>query len=148
MRRQASPRAKDRQRTVFVRRRGRNHSLATAKNVLSGSNVPCPWSNGKSPARYALVEVVNLHDETSSLRQSTGYSSTWTPRMYWKTLSFLSGKTRRPSGQYVEYICEAGSGLRDFQSPVHLSTGSCRSFWTTMCAALADGLTISTESRC
>jgi hypothetical protein len=50
-----------------------NHSLATAKETYELRKKRIPAEQWDSiPARYALVELVNLHDDALQFERSTG----------------------------------------------------------------------------
>lgn len=62
-----------------------NHSLATAKQCYENLKKVTPedqWAD--LPARYALVEVVNNHDDALQFERSTVSSSAWSPNRCWR----------------------------------------------------------------
>ena len=91
-----------------------NHSLATAKACYERQKslaAPEEWEN--LPARYALVELVNLHDASLEFEPIHRWSSGWTPRPCWPTCwPFTPGAFQGAGeeGHILRYVHAGGVG--------------------------------------
>ena len=107
-----------------------NHSLASAKESyeLRKQSIPeSAWAT--DPARWALVEVVNLHDASLAFEPIHRVVFDIDPEDLLRELGAfyrLSGSTE---GQTIEYISAAGSGRVTIENPrSNLAVGSLQIF--------------------
>ena len=100
-----------------------NHSLATAKTCWENLKPSLGAEDLEShPARFALIELVNLHDEALGFepihRVVFGVDSE-------KFLAYLKEHCNNGDGQSFEYVCKSGSGTLTLANPTsNLAVGS------------------------
>ena len=107
-----------------------NHSLATAKTIYEGLKSELGEEALSHPARYALIEVVNIHDEAMKFepiyRVVFGVDSNDLICELEKYLSSLCGDA--PS-QRIEYLCADRSGVLIANTPCRqLTVGTLQDF--------------------
>ena len=107
-----------------------NHSLATAKTIYEGLKSELGDEALKHPARYALIEVVNIHDEAMKFepiyRVVFGVDSNDLISELEKYLSSLSGDA--PS-QRIDYLCADRVGTLIASTPCRqLTVGTLQDF--------------------
>lgn len=107
-----------------------NHSLATAKASYEEVKAALGTEAENHPARYALVEIVNLHDEVLRFEPIYRVMFNVSPVAVLEALreyaSNLDG-TERP--QKVEYIHAGGEGSLVFRHPMQqLTVGTLQTF--------------------
>jgi uncharacterized protein (DUF1015 family) len=107
-----------------------NHSLATAKTIYEGLKSELGDEALKHPARYALIEVVNIHDEAMKFepiyRVVFGVDSNDLISELEKYLSSLSGDA--PS-QRIDYLCADRIGTLIASTPCRqLTVGTLQDF--------------------
>ena len=107
-----------------------NHSLASAKAAYEEIKERLGEAAQDHPARYALVEIVNLHDEALAFepiyRVMFGVSPAAVLEALREYASNLDGKERP---QKVEYIHAGGEGSLVFRYPTQqLTVGTLQSF--------------------
>ena len=107
-----------------------NHSLATAKTIYENLKASIGDAALTHPARYALIEVVNIHDEAMKFepiyRVAFDVNPTDLISELDKYLSTLSGDA---DAQEIEYICSDKSGTLTAEHPVRqLTVGTLQDF--------------------
>ena len=107
-----------------------NHSLATAKTIYEGLKESLGEEALTHPARYALIEIVNIHDEAMKFEPIYRVVFNVDPddliRELEKYLSALSGDA---PAQKIEYICSNASGVLTAEHPVRqLTVGTLQDF--------------------
>ena len=107
-----------------------NHSLATAKTIYENLKSSIGDAALSHPARYALIEVVNIHDEAMKFepiyRVAFDVNPTDLISELDKYLSTLSGDA---DAQEIEYICSDKSGTLTAEHPVRqLTVGTLQDF--------------------
>lgn len=107
-----------------------NHSLATAKTIYESLKASIGDAALTHPARYALIEVVNIHDEAMKFepiyRVAFDVDPTDIINELDKYLSALSGDA---TAQTIKYICSDKSGTLTAEHPVkQLTVGTLQDF--------------------
>ena len=107
-----------------------NHSLATAKTIYEGLKKSIGDEALTHPARYALIEVVNIHDEAMKFepiyRVAFDVDADNLINELDKHLASLSGDA---PAQEIEYICADKSGTLVAEHPVkQLTVGTLQDF--------------------
>ena len=107
-----------------------NHSLATAKTIYESLKADLGDAALDHPARYALIEVVNIHDEAMKFEPIYRVAFDVNPAdlvsELKKHLDSLSGDA---SSQTIEYICSDNSGVLTAEHPVkQLTVGTLQDF--------------------
>ena len=97
-----------------------NHSLATAKTIYEELKATLgAEAAAEHPARYALVEIVNIHDK--SMKFEPIYRVVFnvdTDDVISKLNAYLSSLSGRVDAQTIEYICAKGNGTLTANTPV------------------------------
>ena len=107
-----------------------NHSLATAKTIYENLKETMGDAALSHPARYALVEVVNIHDEAMKFepiyRVVFGVDSS---DLITKLKEYANSLSGTASAQKIEYICNDSKGEILVESPVRqLTVGTLQDF--------------------
>ena len=107
-----------------------NHSLATAKTIYENLKADIGEAALTHPARFALIEVVNIHDEAMKFepiyRVAFDVDSNELITELEKYLDSLSGDA---PAQTIEYICSNKSGTLTAKHPVkQLTVGTLQDF--------------------
>ncbi|MCI8350849.1 MAG: DUF1015 domain-containing protein [Oscillospiraceae bacterium] len=108
-----------------------NHSLATAKTCYERLKRELGEENAKAhPARYALVELVNIHDESLHFEPIHRVYFDTEPE---KLLAALGERYRLgapgEAGQCIRYVTQKGEGAVVILNPSsHLAVGSLQNF--------------------
>ena len=107
-----------------------NHSLATAKTIYENLKADIGEAALTHPARFALIEVVNIHDEAMKFepiyRVAFDVDSNELITELEKYLDSLSGDA---PAQTIEYICSNKSGTLTAKHPVkQLNVGTLQDF--------------------
>jgi len=107
-----------------------NHSLATAKECWEHVKKTLP-AGAQHPARYALVELVNIHDKSLNFepihRVVFGVDPDKLVNAFLKY--YPSAKIGEGDGQKIEYISETGSGFLTVEKPDSgLAVGTLQNF--------------------
>lgn len=108
-----------------------NHSLATAKACWERVKKTLPKGQTEHPARYALVELVNIHD--SSLKFEPIHRVVFNVDPKKLIDAFLrfypSAKLGEGEGQRIEYVSAAGRGVLTVEKPDSgLAVGTLQNF--------------------
>ena len=107
-----------------------NHSLASAKAAYEEIKAKLGKKAENHPARYALVEIVNLHDDSLKFqpiyRVMFGVNPDEVTEALSKYAAALSGEAE---SQRVEYVTKRGSGMIEIDKPVQqLTVGTLQDF--------------------
>ena len=107
-----------------------NHSLATAKTIYENLKVSIGDEALTHPARYALIEVVNIHDEAMKFEPIYRVAFDVDPKdlisELKKHLNSLSGDA---DAQSIEYICTDDCGTIIAEHPIkQLTVGTLQDF--------------------
>lgn len=107
-----------------------NHSLATAKTIYEGLKESLGEAALTHPARYALIEVVNVHDDAMKFepiyRVAFGVDSNDLITSLEEYLGKLSGDA---PAQTIDYYCASKSGTLTVAHPVRqLTVGTLQDF--------------------
>lgn len=108
-----------------------NHSLATAKECWERVKKTLPSAGTYHPARYALVELVNIHDKSLGFEPIHRVVFGVEPqKMIDAFLSYYkSAKLGEGAGQRIEYISAAGRGVLTVEKPDSgLAVGTLQNF--------------------
>ncbi len=108
-----------------------NHSLATAKACYEKLKQTLPekeWK--KSPARYALVEIVNLHDDSLRFEPIHRVIFGVNPKHFLRTLSeYFDVTTASDDGQRFKYVTGDNMGEISILNPTsNLCVGTLQAF--------------------
>ena len=108
-----------------------NHSLATAKACYEKLKQTLPereWK--KSPARYALVEIVNLHDDSLRFEPIHRVVFGINPNHFLRTLSeYFEVSTASDDGQRFKYVTGDNMGEISILNPTsNLCVGTLQTF--------------------
>lgn len=108
-----------------------NHSLATAKECWEQVKKTLPDGVTQHPARYALVELVNIHDNSLNFepihRVVFGVDTEKIINSFLKY--YPSAKLGEGKGQRIEYVCASGSGVLTVENPDSgLAVGTLQNF--------------------
>lgn len=109
-----------------------NHSLATAKECYSRIKATLPPEQAKNhPARYALVELVNLHDSSLEFEPIHRVVFDVDPEKLLKAFfeAFPNARKGEGPGHRVEYLCASASGVITCEYPKsNLAVGMLQAF--------------------
>lgn len=108
-----------------------NHSLASAKAAYEEVKAVLGEENAKThPARYALVEIVNLHDEAIDFEPIYRVMFNVSPAAVLEALREYAGNLDgNEYPQRVEYVHAGGEGSLVFRHPLQqLTVGTLQSF--------------------
>ena len=100
-----------------------NHSLATAKTIYEELKSKLGEEAADHPARYALVEIVNIHDE--SMKFEPIYRVLFnvdTEDVINKLNTYLSSLVGSSDAQVIEYVSATKSGILTANTPVKTLT--------------------------
>ena len=96
-----------------------NHSLATAKTIYEEIKSSIGLDAESHPARYALVEIVNIHDEAMKFEPIYRVMFGVEPEDVIEKLSaYLSSLSGEADMQTIEYISKAKIGVLKAHNPV------------------------------
>jgi Uncharacterized conserved protein len=107
-----------------------NHSLATAKECWERVKKTLP-AGQTHPARYALVELVNIHDRSLSFEPIHRVAFDVDPeKLIEAFLAFYpSARRGEGEGQRIEYVSAAGRGVLTVEKPESgLAVGTLQNF--------------------
>ena len=107
-----------------------NHSLATAKTIYENLKSSIGDAALSHPARYALIEVVNIHDEAMKFEPIYRVAFDVDPSDLISELDkYLSTLSGDADAQEIEYICSDKSGTLTAEHPVRqLTVGTLQDF--------------------
>lgn len=111
-----------------------NHSLATAKTIYEEIKARMGTDYARNhPARYALAEVVNIHDEALKFEPIYRVIFNVEPDELLQKLSdYLSNLSGNSSEQIIEYLCVNGTGKLTAHHPEkQLTVGTLQDFLDT-----------------
>lgn len=114
-----------------------NHSLATAKTIYENLKSSIGDAALSHPARYALIEVVNIHDEAMKFEPIYRVAFDVDPSDLISELDkYLSSLSGDAAAQEIEYICSDKSGTLTANHPVRqLTVGTLQDFLDTYVAS-------------
>ncbi len=114
-----------------------NHSLATAKTIYENLKNSIGDAALTHPARYALIEVVNIHDEAMKFEPIYRVAFDVDPDDLLEELKkYLSSLSGDASAQTIEYICSDKSGTLTAEHPIRqLTVGTLQDFLDTYIAS-------------
>lgn len=107
-----------------------NHSLASAKAAYEEVKEALGEAAADHPARYALVEIVNLHDEALSFEPIYRVMFGVSPAAVLEALREYAGNLEgKEKPQTVDYVHAGGDGSVVFRRPVQqLTVGTLQAF--------------------
>ena len=107
-----------------------NHSLATAKTIYENLKSELGDKALDSPARYALIEVVNIHDEAMKFEPIYRVAFNVDPDELLSELTkYLDTLDGSAEEQKIEYFCKNASGTLIAKTPVRqLTVGTLQDF--------------------
>jgi hypothetical protein len=107
-----------------------NHSLATAKTIYENLKAELGDKALDSPARYALIEVVNIHDEAMKFEPIYRVAFNVDPDELLSELTkYLDTLDGSAEEQKIEYFCKNASGTLIAKTPVRqLTVGTLQDF--------------------
>ena len=107
-----------------------NHSLATAKTIYENLKSSIGDAALSHPARYALIEVVNIHDEAMKFEPIYRVAFDVDPSDLISELDkYLSALSGDAAAQEIKYICSDKSGTLTANHPVRqLTVGTLQDF--------------------
>ena len=107
-----------------------NHSLATAKTIYENLKASIGDEALTHPARYALIEVVNIHDEAMKFEPIYRVAFDVDPTdLICELEKYLGSLSGDASAQQIEYICTDRSGTLTASHPVkQLTVGTLQDF--------------------
>ena len=107
-----------------------NHSLATAKTIYENLKAELGDKALDSPARYALIEVVNIHDEAMKFEPIYRVAFNVDPDELLSELTkYLDALDGSAEEQKIEYFCKNVSGTLTAKTPVRqLTVGTLQDF--------------------
>ena len=107
-----------------------NHSLATAKTIYENLKAELGDKALDSPARYALIEVVNIHDEAMKFEPIYRVAFNVDPDELLSELTkYLDALDGSAEEQKIEYFCKNASGTLIAKTPVRqLTVGTLQDF--------------------
>ena len=107
-----------------------NHSLATAKTIYENLKSAIGDAALSHPARYALIEVVNIHDEAMKFEPIYRVAFDVDPSDLISELDkYLSALSGDAAAQEIKYICSDKSGTLTANHPVRqLTVGTLQDF--------------------
>ena len=107
-----------------------NHSLATAKTIYENLKADIGDEALTHPARYALIEVVNIHDEAMKFEPIYRVAfDVDANELITELEAYLSSLSGDASEQTIEYICSDKSGTLVAKHPVkQLTVGTLQDF--------------------
>lgn len=107
-----------------------NHSLATAKAAYEEIKAALGDAAAEHPARYALVEIVNLHDDALGFEPIYRVMMGVKPEDVLSELrAYAAGLSGAESAQTVEFTYSGGEGRLVFEHPTQqLTVGTLQTF--------------------
>ena len=107
-----------------------NHSLATAKTIYENLKSELGDKALVSPARYALIEIVNIHDEAMKFEPIYRVAFNVDPNELLSELTkYLDALDGSAEEQKIEYFCKNASGTLIAKTPVRqLTVGTLQDF--------------------
>ena len=107
-----------------------NHSLATAKTIYENLKASIGDEAFSHPARYALIEVVNIHDEAMKFEPIYRVAFDVNPDELLDELNkYLNSLSGDAASQSIEYICANKNGTLVAEHPVkQLTVGTLQDF--------------------
>lgn len=108
-----------------------NHSLATAKECWERIKKTLPEGAAEHPARYALVELVNIHDSSLEFEPIHRVVFGVEPQKLLKSFFefYKSAKNGEGSGHRIEYVYSGGHGIVTVENPdCGLAVGTLQNF--------------------
>ena len=107
-----------------------NHSLATAKTIYENLKAELGDKALDSPARYALIEVVNIHDDAMKFEPIYRVAFNVDPDELLSELTkYLDALDGSAEEQKIEYFCKNASGALIAKAPVRqLTVGTLQDF--------------------
>ena len=107
-----------------------NHSLATAKTIYEGLKSELGEEALSHPARYALIEVVNIHDEAMKFEPIYRVVFGVDPNdLICELEKYLSSLCGDAPSQRIEYLCADRSGVLIANTPCRqLTVGTLQDF--------------------
>ena len=107
-----------------------NHSLATAKTIYESLKADLGDAALEHPARYALIEVVNIHDDAMKFEPIYRVAFDVDPDdLIFELKKHLASLSGDASAQTIEYICSDKSGILTAEHPVkQLTVGTLQDF--------------------
>ena len=107
-----------------------NHSLATAKTIYEGLKSELGEKALSHPARYALIEVVNIHDEAMKFEPIYRVVFGVDPNdLICELEKYLSSLCGDAPSQRIEYLCADRSGVLIANTPCRqLTVGTLQDF--------------------
>ena len=107
-----------------------NHSLATAKTIYENLKADIGEAALTHPARYALIEVVNIHDEAMKFEPIYRVAFDVNPdELIAELEKYLESLSGDASEQTIEYISSNKSGTLTAKHPVkQLTVGTLQDF--------------------
>lgn len=108
-----------------------NHSLATAKACWERVKKTLPKGQTEHPARYALVELVNIHDASLKFEPIHRVVFNVDPKKLIDAFLrfYPSAKLGEGEGQRIEYVSAAGRGVLTVEKPDSgLAVGTLQNF--------------------
>ena len=114
-----------------------NHSLATAKTIYEGLKSELGEKALSHPARYALIEVVNIHDEAMKFEPIYRVVFGVDPNdLICELEKYLSSLCGDAPSQRIEYLCADRSGVLIANTPCRqLTVGTLQDFIDTYVAS-------------
>ncbi len=107
-----------------------NHSLATAKTIYENLKASMGDAALTHPARYALIEVVNIHDE--AMKFEPIYRVVFnvdSNDLIAKLKDYAASLSGSADAQKIEYICNDSTGTITVSNPVRqLTVGTLQDF--------------------
>jgi hypothetical protein len=107
-----------------------NHSLATAKTIYENLKADIGDEALTHPARYALIEVVNIHDEAMKFEPIYRVAfDVNADELITELEAYLNSLSGDASEQTIEYICSDKCGTLVAKHPVkQLTVGTLQDF--------------------
>ena len=107
-----------------------NHSLATAKTIYEGLKSELGEEALSHPARYALIEVVNIHDDAMKFEPIYRVAFNVDPTdLLCELEKYLEALCGNADEQKINYICKNSSGTLTVKAPVRqLTVGTLQDF--------------------
>lgn len=114
-----------------------NHSLATAKTIYEGLKSELGEEALSHPARYALIEIVNIHDEAMKFEPIYRVVFGVDPNdLICELEKYLSSLCGDAQSQRIEYLCADRSGVLIANTPCRqLTVGTLQDFIDTYVAS-------------
>ena len=107
-----------------------NHSLATAKTIYENLKSEIGDEALTSNARYALIEVVNIHDDAMKFEPIYRVAFDVDPNELLDELkTYLDGLSGTADEQSIDYFCKNSNGTLVAKAPVRqLTVGTLQDF--------------------